>query len=83
MSEGTPSDKQARLRPGSFWKEIETGRRLMILEPFVYGIGPSWTYVDSNGDSVPESERHPNWYEHYCDIFDFTVWNRFIYEEGQ
>lgn len=69
------------LRPGAFWRELSTGRRIRIVEPFVNGIGPSWTYVDSLGGSIPNSERYPDVYFHCSDIFDFSTNPKFVCED--
>ncbi len=69
-----------RILPGQFWREATTCRRIKILESMVHDTGPAWTYVDASGNPEGDSEHHPDWHWHYCDLFDFTVWNRFVWE---
>lgn len=52
-------------KPGTRWREARTGRVVRILREEVHGTGPSWTYEDEPG----------SW--HYCDAWDFCVWERF------
>jgi hypothetical protein len=73
-----------RIRPGQIWYEPETGRHVKILEEEVHGTGPSWTYCTPSGEPEPDGPRHPEWFWHYCDLFDFVVWDRFRFvREGE
>jgi len=54
---------------GSRWREISSDRVIVIIEPEVYGTGPSWRWEDGG------KPGEINW--HYCDIADFVLWKRF------
>lgn len=58
---------ESQLQPGCRWRELASGRVIVILRREVYGTGPAWRYED-NGEPV-------NW--HYCDELDFVLWGRF------
>jgi len=63
------SVKQSDIIPGSRWREIATGRIIVIIDSMVHGTGPSWRL---EGGGKP---KEVNW--HYCDIADFLLWQRF------
>lgn len=65
------------IRPGQLWLERRTGRHIRILQAEVHGTGPAWTYCNVDGDPEPHGPDHPDWYWHYCDLFDFIMWDRF------
>lgn len=68
-----------RIRPGQVWRERENGRLIRILSEEVHGTGPSWTYINARGRPEPDGPEHPDWFWHYCDLYDFCVWDRFEY----
>jgi hypothetical protein len=63
---------------GSVWREVETGRRIRVLEEEIHGTGPAWTYIDADGEPEAHGEQHPEWFWHYCDVCDFVLWGRFV-----
>jgi hypothetical protein len=56
-----------KFETGQRYREVSTGRVIVILDPRVHDIGPSWHYEDE--DPVR------GW--HYCDGLDFYTWGRF------
>ncbi len=70
------------IETGQVWLEVDTNRRILILEAEVHGTEPAWTYIDASGDPEPHSRRHSYWYWHYCDLADFVVWGRFRLEQS-
>ncbi len=51
---------------GGRWREVATGRVVVILAREVYGTGPAWRYED----------EPRGW--HYCCAEDFVLWGRFV-----
>lgn len=80
MSKDT--DKIPKIRVGQIWREKDTKRLIKILQECVHDTGPQWTYCKEDGTPEPESRRYSTWFEHYCDLLDFMVWNRFEYVRG-
>jgi hypothetical protein len=72
------ADLADHIRVGAIWREVSTGRTIRILEEEVHGTGPAWTYCDAAGKEEPDGPDHPTWFWHYCDIYDFVVWKRFV-----
>lgn len=63
------SDERSKLEPGSRWREVATGRVIVIIDREVHGTGPSWSYEDGGNPG------EINW--HYSDAADFLIWKRF------
>ena len=68
------NDPYPDIPTGSVWFEKETGRRIKITRP---ADPPAWCYIDAKGDWESHSKEHDNWFEHYCDAYDFLIWGRF------
>ncbi len=63
------------------WREKESNRLVKILKKEVHGVGPAWTYINTEGKPEGHDKDHPDWFWHYCDLYDFIVWNRFEFVE--
>ncbi len=63
------SIQQAEIVSGSRWREISSGRIIVIIDPMTHDTGPSWRWEDGG------SPGEVNW--HYCDLADFLLWKRF------
>ena len=63
------SVQHSNVVPNSRWREVATGRVIIIIDPEVYGTGPSWRWEDGG------KPGEINW--HYCNITDFFLWKRF------
>lgn len=71
------AQKPKSIEVGQIWCEKESGRLIKILEKEVHGTGPAWTYCTARGKPEADGPDHPDWFWHYCDVFDFFVWGRF------
>jgi hypothetical protein len=67
------------LRPGRYWREVRSGRRVKILESEVHGTGPAWCYVNDAGEPDGYDDPADAW--HYSDVLNFVLFGEFVPEE--
>lgn len=73
-----------KIEAGQVWLENESGRLIRVVSPMVHDTGPACEYIDKDGNREPvypalakRHSHHARWFVFYCDLWDFSVWNRF------